>query len=1028
MPPKPQLPAIQDPFSVDYAPTDRACCKTCQATLAKNSIRFGRKVRSPWHDGFDIQYRHFNCGMEYVKHPREITGIMDLQWKHFEKCVKKLTDVNLNDNHPTVREYRLRSEALWELKSKLAELPVASLTPALQLNNIWFQDRIKAPEAAAVIADGLLFGKLPKCPVCDTMALRQSGTDIRCVGYLEGSNVHCRFAYSLADIYDPDCPPDNSGADGVKRSDLQRQEPFFLPPSLQNVPTLRRWKRPSTLPPLSFSQEALKGKKRAVSSCAKSDDETEESVPQGEELAGLEFSSIGSIESGRRELELLVQQHGGVFRDTLTASVSYLLVDDDISAVKETKRFKQALQWGVPVIHRSFVNALVSRVPVYPSKSPNDQEPSRKRVRAPGSWDRSAYPSGLLLRQRKYAKYYLRAGKLPQQPFPTVQHALALRNDSNIKVTSQPSMVKRPPLSPNAAILKVDSWFAGKPQHRVYVDENNNAYNCATLFTDITTGINKFYNQQLLELPASLQTRRRGVADEEVMSPCYWVFRRWGRVGADNRLINDFLSDSFGHDKDAAIAAFRKRCMDLTGIDWDERFTASAKPGRYRYIHLDDEGTTIKAGKPAVKKNIPPCTLDAGVQRLMELIFDRHMMEAALEAQHLDMRKMPLGTISRAQMAEGYRILQAIQNVLIPEETRESPSEEHQEQIKLCPMSLKWKAKITALTGQFYSAIPHSFPLKATPPLLDAVPKLREKILLLEQLMEISVANSIINNAAAEEEDSSIPRHPLDAYYTGLGCELKPLLRESEEFKNITLAIENTHGITHSGFQLQISDIFSFRRDTDITEYRDFVASHDNPKRQLLWHGSRLTNWAGILKLGLRAAPKDAPISGYMFGKGIYFADMVSKAAQYCYASSKSPQGLLVLAEVALGSGLPRLKADARAASACKKEGLLHTWGVGQTTPDRGNDALLSSLADSVSVPLACGRGIAATEQLKAMGEHQASPKTPSLLYNEYIVYDKHQVLIRYIIKVTFQFKTLDDELSSPTTSSNDSSCSSDSD
>lgn len=40
------------------------------------------------------------------------------------------------------------------------------------------------------------------------------------------------------------------------------------------------------------------------------------------------------------------------------------------------------------------------------------------------------------------------------------------------------------------------------------------------------------------------------------------------------------------------------------------------------------------------------------------------------------------------------------------------------------------------------------------------------------------------------------------------------------------------------------------------------------PNHQLLWHGSRLTNWVGILSQGLRIAPPEAPSTGYMFGKG----------------------------------------------------------------------------------------------------------------------------------------------------------------
>ena len=39
-----------------------------------------------------------------------------------------------------------------------------------------------------------------------------------------------------------------------------------------------------------------------------------------------------------------------------------------------------------------------------------------------------------------------------------------------------------------------------------------------------------------------------------------------------------------------------------------------------------------------------------------------------------------------------------------------------------------------------------------------------------------------------------------------------------------------------------------------------------------------------------------------MFGKGVYFADMVSKSANYCYTSPGNPVGLILLCEVALGN------------------------------------------------------------------------------------------------------------------------------
>ena len=41
----------------------------------------------------------------------------------------------------------------------------------------------------------------------------------------------------------------------------------------------------------------------------------------------------------------------------------------------------------------------------------------------------------------------------------------------------------------------------------------------------------------------------------------------------------------------------------------------------------------------------------------------------------------------------------------------------------------------------------------------------------------------------------------------------------------------------------------------------------------LLWHGSKIVNFMGLLKGGLKIAPLESAHNGAMFGKGIYLAD-----------------------------------------------------------------------------------------------------------------------------------------------------------
>nr|CAI5831042.1 unnamed protein product [Callosobruchus analis] len=102
-----------------------------------------------------------------------------------------------------------------------------------------------------------------------------------------------------------------------------------------------------------------------------------------------------------------------------------------------------------------------------------------------------------------------------------------------------------------------------------------------------------------------------------------------------------------------------------------------------------------------------------------------------------------------------------------------------------------------------------------------------------------------------------------------------------------------------------------------------------------------------------------------MFGKGIYFADMVSKSANYCATSVNHPEGLLLLCDVALGNTYDKLHADfiTRLPSgkhSCK--------GLGRTHPD---PSYVKHLDEKVEVPL--GKGV----------PNPAAAQS-SLLYNEY--------------------------------------------
>jgi len=152
-----------------------------------------------------------------------------------------------------------------------------------------------------------------------------------------------------------------------------------------------------------------------------------------------------------------------------------------------------------------------------------------------------------------------------------------------------------------------------------------------------------------------------------------------------------------------------------------------------------------------------------------------------------------------------------------------------------------------------------------------------------------------------------------------------PIETNTDEYKIAMDYVTNTHGDTHF-FKLNLLDIFKIDREGEEKRFKTEIGNN-----LLLWHGSRLTNFVGILSQGLRIAPPEAPVSGYMFGKGIYFADMVSKSANYCAASCSNNIGLMLLVKVAIGNPRPLYNSDYNANNLPK--GCHSTKGLGRTAP-----------------------------------------------------------------------------------------------
>lgn len=64
------------------------------------------------------------------------------------------------------------------------------------------------------------------------------------------------------------------------------------------------------------------------------------------------------------------------------------------------------------------------------------------------------------------------------------------------------------------------------------------------------------------------------------------------------------------------------------------------------------------------------------------------------------------------------------------------------------------------------------------------------------------------------------------------------------EYSIIDQYVKNTHAETHSSYSLNIKNVFKVIRSGEEKRFKPFKKLNN---RKLLWHGSRITNFAAIL-------------------------------------------------------------------------------------------------------------------------------------------------------------------------------------
>ncbi|XHG00308.1 hypothetical protein AWENTII_003772 [Aspergillus wentii] len=489
----------------------------------------------------------------------------------------------------------------------------------------------------------------------------------------------------------------------------------------------------------------------------------------------------------------------------------------------------------------------------------------------------------------------------------------------------------------------------------VHIDDSGLIWDATLNQTVASNNANKFYRIQLLA--------GRNATE-------YYTWTRWGRVGETGQWAH--LGDGT---LKKAMADFEKKFKDKSGLKWENR-TDTPKNGKYTFIERnyedddEDEDADTKQVAKKEKKQVESLLPEA-TQTLMTFIFNQDHFLSTMASMSYDAQKLPLGKLSKRTLEDGFRVLKDLSELV------SSPT------LASSRWGTTFNAAAEELSNRYFTTIPHVFG-RNRPPVLSSEAQIKKEVDLLEALTDMDVANEIMNDSKDADEI-----HMLDRQFQGLGMnEMTPLDHKSAEFKELEQYLSQTRGSTHR-IRYSVINIFRIERQGENERFEQSkYANIKNSDRRLLWHGSRSTNFGGILSQGLRIAPPEAPVNGYMFGKGVYLADASSKSANYCNAYNSANMGLLLLCDAELGDPMLELyDADYKACENALKQGKIATLGQGRTRPGGWKDAgCLHENLQGVKMP--------------DVSSGFLSYNAACLQYNEYIAYDVAQIRQRYLFHV----------------------------
>ena len=199
------------------------------------------------------------------------------------------------------------------------------------------------------------------------------------------------------------------------------------------------------------------------------------------------------------------------------------------------------------------------------------------------------------------------------------------------------------------------------------------------------------------------------------------------------------------------------------------------------------------------------------------------------------------------------------------------------------------------LSSEFYSVIPHRIgrsraaAASAVIDGLDAYARKQETLQLMKDMLQVNgdgaAAGSVLYDAQ------------VDAQYASLKCDLAWLDPAGDDHRRVA---SHVLGSQRRGRSIKVHNVFAVRRDEEHARFTGGVGNE-----RVLFHGSRVQNWVGILSRGI-LLPKVVVKLGVgrtdagWLGNGIYFGDAACTSSAYTSAGRRKTR-FMAVARVALG-------------------------------------------------------------------------------------------------------------------------------